>query len=145
MKSAQPVQTSPRGWVKPPFSDTWSCVPVSHLLPVKPGGHLQTYEFKASTQVAWFKHGLESQSLMFTSQFCPVYPVTHRHLWRKREVRFKGGSVMTKTPGHEAIFTSVNGVYWKKQNQNINRTDTTELMEFYFGCSFKYACTVLAA
>lgn len=85
MKSVQQVQILPRDSIKPPFSDTCSCVPVSHLLPVKPGGHLQTYEFRASTQVAWFKQGLEAQSLMFTSQFSPVYPVTHRHLWRKRE------------------------------------------------------------
>lgn len=61
-----------------------SYIPVSHLLPENPGWHLQLYEFNSSTQVAWFLHGLDWHSLMFTSQCGPVKPAAHWHLQRNK-------------------------------------------------------------
>jgi hypothetical protein len=49
------------------------------FVPVKPGGHLQTYLFWPLKQAAPFKHGCDKHSSTSMSQKSPVYPGMQKH------------------------------------------------------------------
>ncbi len=54
-------------------------IPYSQLIPVNPVRQLQVYTVNILLQVAWFRHGLDTQGFNSVSQLAPVWDTGQLH------------------------------------------------------------------